>query len=461
MKNTHLISLLILCFANHALHGQTITTIAGNGTAAYLGNGGPAISAQVQAPARICTDTFGNIYFLDLLNSAVREIDVTGNINTIAGSATSGYSGDGGPAADAQLNYPFGIACDLTGNIYIADQYNHRIRKIDASSGLITTIAGNGIPGFSGDDSVATNAKLKVPASVALDDSGNIYIADQYNNRVRKVSVSNNIITTIAGTGIAGALGDGSLAVSAQLDSPVSVAVDHSYNVYIADYKNAKVRKIDAATKNISTFAGTGVYGYSGDHGLAANAKLELPFDLQTDIHSNLYIIDEGASVIRSVNLLTDTIVTIAGTGACTIGFSHEGQWAGGHMGYRFRFSFLQQISDSQGPKGTNDSAAFGFLLPPSPYLTSPHLTSPHLHSESHSTQVRSAPLAHTLAHTHTHACPRAHTHTCPRTHTRMDAHTRACALMHTHSHIHTILHTRTCTHTHSLSLSHTHSHSL
>ncbi len=316
MKNTHLISLLILCFANHALHGQTITTIAGNGTAAYLGNGGPAISAQVQAPARICTDTFGNIYFLDLLNSAVREIDVTGNINTIAGSATSGYSGDGGPAADAQLNYPFGIACDLTGNIYIADQYNHRIRKIDASSGLITTIAGNGIPGFSGDDSVATNAKLKVPASVALDDSGNIYIADQYNNRVRKVSVSNNIITTIAGTGIAGALGDGSLAVSAQLDSPVSVAVDHSYNVYIADYKNAKVRKIDAATKNISTFAGTGVYGYSGDHGLAANAKLELPFDLQTDIHSNLYIIDEGASVIRSVNLLTDTIVTIAGTGA-------------------------------------------------------------------------------------------------------------------------------------------------
>ena len=142
-----------------------------------------------------------------------------------------------------------------------------------------------------------------------------------------------------------------------------------------------------------------------------------------------------------------------------TIGFSHEGQWAGGHMGYRFRFSFLQQISDSQGPKGTNDSAAFGFLLPPSPYLTSPHLTSPHLHSESHSTQVRSAPLAHTLAHTHTHACPRAHTHTCPRTHTRMDAHTRACALMHTHSHIHTILHTRTCTHTHSLSLSHTHTH--
>ncbi len=315
MRKTYFISLLILCLANQIVHGQTITTIAGNGTAAYLGDGGPAISAQVQVPARICTDTFGNIYFLDLLNSAVRKIDVTGNINTIAGSATNGYFGDGGAAVDALLNYPFGIASDLTGNIYIADQLNQRIRKIDAGSGLISTVAGNGIPGFSGDDSLATNAKLKMPASVALDDSGNIYIADQYNNRVRKISISGNIITTIAGTGIAGALGDGSLAVNAQIDSPISVAVDHSYNVYIADYKNAKVRKIDAVTKNISTFAGTGVYGYSGDNGLAANAQLKLPADLQTDVLGNLYIADEDASVIRKINLSNDTITTIAGTG--------------------------------------------------------------------------------------------------------------------------------------------------
>ena len=217
----------------------TLTVVAGNWTYGYSGDGGPATSAQLNGPVALAVDSVGNLYIADSGNNRVRRVS-NGVISTVAGNGTAGFSGDNGPAASAKLNSPEGVAVDSAGNLCIADSGNQRIREV--SSGVITTIAGNGTAGFSGDGGPATSAELRSPYGVAVDSAGNIYIGDRYNYLIRKVS--NGVITTVAGNGkySLGGGGDGGPATSAQLYEATAVAVDSAGNLFIADTGNQRVR---------------------------------------------------------------------------------------------------------------------------------------------------------------------------------------------------------------------------
>ena len=288
----------------------TITTIAGTGTSGFSGDGGAAVQAQFNFPTGVAVDGAGNLYIADTSNQRIRKVDSTGTIITIAGTGTSGFSGDGGDAVQAQFNFPYGVAVDSAGNLYIADSSNQRIRKID-STGTITTMAGTGTSGFSGDGGDAVQAQLNYPNGVAVDSAGNLYIADRNNQRIRKID-STGTITTMAGTGEGDFGGDGGPAIQAQLSFPVGVAVDSAGNLYIADTSNQRVRKIDS-TGTITTIAGT-EYGFSGDGRAATEAQLQFPHGVAVDSAGNLYIADSGNQRIRRVDS-TGTITTIAGTG--------------------------------------------------------------------------------------------------------------------------------------------------
>jgi sugar lactone lactonase YvrE len=272
--------------------GGTITTFAGTGAGGSSGDGGPATSARLNAPIAIVMDGQGNLYIADFNNARVRKVNPAGTITTFAGTGISGFSGDGGPAISARLYAPHGVAVDGQGNVYIADSYNHRVRKVNPS-GTITTVAGTGKQGFSGDGGPATSATMTYPLGVGADAQGNVYVLD--NNRVRKVS--GGTITTFAGGG--SSLGDGGRATSATLSSPYGVAVDGQGNVYIADYGNHRVRKVSGGT--ITTFAGTGAGGYSGDGGPATAAKLYAPYGLAVDRQGNVYIAEYGNRTVRKV----------------------------------------------------------------------------------------------------------------------------------------------------------------
>lgn len=275
-----------------------ITTIAGTGALGYSGDGGPATLAEFQGPAGLVSDKYGNIYIADEYNNTIRKINTAGVISTIAGTGLSGYSGDGGPAALAELNYPWGLAIDAAGNLYVADQSNNCIRKIN-TSGIITTIAGNGTAGFSGDGGLATLAEINQSSSVAVDIAGNIYISEMVDNRIRKINTS-GIINTIAGNGIAGFSGDGGAAISAQLHYPVGLHIDNSGNLYVNDYLNYRIRKINSAGI-ISTVTGNGTSGYSGDNGLASLAQISGSWATTTDASGNLYLSDFHNNRIRSI----------------------------------------------------------------------------------------------------------------------------------------------------------------
>jgi sugar lactone lactonase YvrE len=227
-----------------------IASQAGNGVLGYSGDGGPAASAEFSSPTGVAVDSSGNLYIVDADNNRIRKVTAsTGIITTVAGNGTAGYSGDGGAATSAELDTPFGVAVDASGNLYIVDVNNDRIRKVTASTGIITTVAGNGTWGYSGDGGTATSAELFSPFGVAVDASGNLYIADSGNNRIRKVTASTGIITTVAGNGTAGSTGDGGAASSAELSYPTGVVVDSLGNFYIADYNNNKVRTVGSISQ--------------------------------------------------------------------------------------------------------------------------------------------------------------------------------------------------------------------
>jgi len=289
----------------------TITTLAGTGEQVFGGEGGPAVEAQLAYPRGVAVDGSGHVYIADSGNSRVRRIDSSGMITTVAGTGEGGYSGDGGPAGTAQLNSPSGVAVDGSGNVYIADTQNHRIRRVDAT-GMIVTIAGTGESGYSGDGGPAVAARLNAPSGVAVDGSGNLYIADTVNERIRRVD-SSGTITTIAGTGM-GYSGDGGPAVYAQLSAPAGVAVDGSGNLYIADYFNRRIRRVDAFGI-ITTIAGTGERGFSGDGGPAIEAQVSNPTGVAMDGAGNLYIADRGNGRVRRVDT-GGIITTIAGGGS-------------------------------------------------------------------------------------------------------------------------------------------------
>ena len=257
-------------------------------------------------------DNDGNLYIADTSNHRIRKVTTSGVISTVAGDGTAGFAGDGGPATAARLNNPIGMALDSSGNLYVGDTYNNRIRKVTAS-GVISTVAGDGMAGFAGDSGMATAARLNLPTGVALDDDGNLYVADNWNQRIRKVTAS-GVISTVAGDGTAGFAGDSGPATAAQLNYPNDVAVDGSGNLYIADTGNERIRKVDAAG-TITTVAGDGTEGFAGDGGPATAAQLNGPQGVAVDGTGNLYIGDRSNNRIRKVTA-SGTITTIAGTGA-------------------------------------------------------------------------------------------------------------------------------------------------
>ena len=284
-----------------------LTPVAGNGTPGFSGDNGPATSAGLARPNGLAVDSAGSLYIADSSNSRIRKVS-NGVITTVAGNGTPGFSGDSGPATSAQLAYPQGVAVDSAGNLYIADTDNYCIRKV--ANGVITTVAGNGTPGFSGDNGPATSAQLDSPTGLAVDSAGNLYIADSYNLRIRKIS--NGVITTVAGNGMRGFSGDSGPATSAELAYPAGVAVDSAGNLYVADPDNSCIRKISNGV--IATVAGNGIPGFSGDNGPAASAQLYDPYGVAVDSAGNLYIADTHNQRIRKVS--NGVITTVAGGGA-------------------------------------------------------------------------------------------------------------------------------------------------
>ncbi len=298
---------------------QIITTIAGNGTGSYSGDGGPATAAGINYPTHTAMDGFGNLYFGEHIEYRIRKVNSTGIITTYAGTGIYGYSGDGGPATAAANSGPAGVSLDGAGNLYFSDYHNNRIRKV-STSGIITTIAGTGSGGYSGDGGPATAANIFVPWGVVVDPSGNIYFSDRYNNRIRKINTA-GIISTVGGTGIAGYSGDGGPATSGTLNNPIDIALDISGNIYFSEAYNHCVRKINTYGI-ISTVTGNGTTGYSGDGGPATTATLNNPIGIGLDPAGNIYIGDNGNNCIRKINS-SGIISTIAGTG--TAGFTGDG----------------------------------------------------------------------------------------------------------------------------------------
>jgi len=297
-----------------------ITTVAGTGVGGYSGDGGLAPRANLSSPQYgVVADRFGNLIFSDTVNARVRMVTTNGIINTIAGNGTTGNSGDGGLATNASLFRPAGLSLDALGNLFNADLNAHCIRKVD-TNGIISTVAGNGLMGFLGDGNSATNARLNTPTGVAVSGQGDVFIADFYNHRIRRVG-TNGVINTVAGRSSPGYSGDGGFATNATLSSPSSVTLDDNRNLLIADYGNSTVRKL-GADGIITSLAGTGEGTASSDGGVATNTNLAFPQGVAMDAVGNIFVADTYSSRIREIGT-NGIITTIAGRTAS--GFFGDG----------------------------------------------------------------------------------------------------------------------------------------
>jgi sugar lactone lactonase YvrE len=292
-----------------------ITSIAGNGEYGYLGDSGPAAAAGIDFPQGISFDGSGNLYISD--NNRIRRVAAaTGIITTIAGTGQPGYSPDGTTAASAWLNGPTGIVVDTAGNVFFVETGNNMVRKIDVNTGALVTVAGNGQTGYSGDNGPATSAALNGPAMLALDkNQANLYFSDSTNHRIRKINFASSVITTVAGNGNADFTGNGGPATSAALYYPFGIALDASNNLFISDRLNGMIRQVSASTGIITTVAGTPSFGFAGDGGQAVQAKLNYPLGLAFDAQGNLFFADAGNARIRKITIATGTISTVAGNG--------------------------------------------------------------------------------------------------------------------------------------------------
>ena len=344
MKKNISILIFILSLGSYSAKAQIITTIAGTGVYGYSGDGGQATLAQLGSPTGLVFDSIGNLFMADHGNNLIRKIDTNGIITTFAGTGTGGYSGDGGLATSARFDTPTGLAFDKHGNLYVSDQYNYCVRKIN-TNGIISTIAGTGIQGFSGDGGQATAAQFYFTSGLIFDKVGNLYIGDA-NHRVRKIDTI-GIITTFAGTGIVGNSGNGGSASSANLNipgfqlidtsgnfffsdqnnnnvrkisslgiistiatgfsEPEQIAFDLIGNIYVADFMSNRIKKIDISTGTVSIVVGNGNASYAGDGGSPISASLNYPFGVVFDKQGNLYIADAGNRVIRKVSGLPTT----------------------------------------------------------------------------------------------------------------------------------------------------------
>lgn len=300
-----------------AIDSWIITTAVGTGERGYAGDGGPAIRALLNGPFDIAFDADGNLYFSDTFNHCIRRVDARSQvITTCAGCGEAGYSGDGGPATRARFNEPYGIAVDKAGNVYVADRHNHCVRRVDAATGIVTTFAGNGASGFSGDGGAASRAGLVEPNGLAFDaGQTRLFVTDVADHRVRAVDLASGIIRTFAGTGAAEHSGDGGQATAAGIHGARAVKVGADGTVYILERQGSTLRAVDPRTGIITTVAGTGTRGYAGDGGPALAAVFDAPKELTIDRDGNLLIVDTENHAIRRIDMRTGTISAVAGNG--------------------------------------------------------------------------------------------------------------------------------------------------
>ena len=295
------------------LENGRITTTAGIGDAGYDGDGGPAGSARLNEPFMCAFDWQGNLYVAEAMNHCVRRIDGrSGVITTVAGTGELGYGGDGSPATQATLNQPYALDIADNGDLYIVDRLNAVIRKVDAASGIISTVAGTGTPGSSGDGGPATQAALREPNDCFLDQHGGLLIADVQDHRVRRLDLATGVITTFAGNGDKARAGDGRPATEASILGARAVCQDGSGNTYICEREGNGVRKV-GADGIMATFAGTGERGYSGDGGSALAATWGAPKALRCDLQGNLLVVDTENHAIRRIDAVTGVVTTVAG----------------------------------------------------------------------------------------------------------------------------------------------------
>ncbi|MBV9968189.1 MAG: hypothetical protein JO008_21135 [Alphaproteobacteria bacterium] len=292
-----------------------ITTAAGTGEKGFAGDGGPATAALLNGPFDVAFDPAGNLYFSDTFNHRIRRVDArSGAISTVAGNGEPGYTGDGGPAVRASLNEPYGIAIDRAGNIFVADRLNRRVRRVDAAQGTITTVAGTGEAAYYGDGGRGVRAGLAEPNGLALDaEERHLYIADVADHRVRAVDLSSGTIDTFAGTGVAEHGGDGGPAREARIFGARAVKLGPDGTVYILERQGSSLRAVDPATRIINTVAGTTGRGYSGDGRPALQAVFDAPKEMAIDPDGNILIVDTENHSIRLIDRATGIVTTIAG----------------------------------------------------------------------------------------------------------------------------------------------------
>lgn len=305
--------------------GWIVTTVAGNGAAGYAGDGGPAASATLNNPFDVAFDAAGNLVFSDTYNHCIRRIDArTGRIETVAGCGEAGYAGDGGPGAKARFDQPYGVAVARDGAIYTADRLNAVVRRIDGATGVVTTFAGTGAKGFSGDGGPANRAGMVEPNGLAFSRTfARLYIADVADNRVRAVELAGGVIATFAGTGAAAHDGDGGPAAAAAVFGARAVAVRPSDGaVYVLERQGSTLRLVTPDGK-IATVASTGEKGYGGDGGPARAAVFDRPKEMTLDRDGNALIVDTENHAIRFIDWQADRVATVAGTGRH--GFTGDG----------------------------------------------------------------------------------------------------------------------------------------
>ncbi|PYQ97689.1 MAG: hypothetical protein DMF95_17305 [Acidobacteria bacterium] len=286
-----------------------VTTLIGTGVSGYSGT-------QVNNPYGLVIGPDGALYFCDLDNQRIRRLDLaTKRLTTVAGNGERGYRGDGGPAAAAALNMPHELRFDRLGNLFIAERDNHVIRKVDRATGIISTVAGTGAPGFSGDGGPSANAQLRQPHSLVFDRDGRLLVCDIGNQRIRRISLDTGIIETYAGTGEAKPTPEGAAVNGTPLNGPRTFAMAPNGDLYLALREGNAILRIDRATQTFHRVAGTGEQGYSGDGGPALNAKLAGPKGLAIGADNTLYVADTENHVIRGIDLRTGLITTVLGTG--------------------------------------------------------------------------------------------------------------------------------------------------
>ena len=312
---TRFVSLAVAATAT-ATAGE-ITTVAGNGARGFSGDGGPASKASLNNPFDVAFDRGGHLYLADTFNHVVRRVDAkTGLITTVAGNGAKGFSGDGGPADKAGLNEPYGLAFDPAGRLYVADRLNRRVRKVDATTGVITTVAGDGSPKFSGDGGPADQAGLVEPNGLAVDPDGRrLFIADVGDNRVRVVDLASGTIATFAGNGKDRHDGDGGPAAGASVFGARAVKVGPGGRVYVLERQGNRLRAVDPRSGVITTVAGTGAKGYSGDGGPATAATFNGPKELAVDPGGNVFVVDTENHAVRRIDARTGLVTTLAGNG--------------------------------------------------------------------------------------------------------------------------------------------------